>query len=64
LKEYKCSICNDDGKCLNSPNHPEYEKYYDEEDMLDYLNCWGYIRFNQPEEYQNHLNRKYRKEKK
>ena len=61
-KEYECSICKDDGKCINSPSHTEYEKYYDVDDWLDYLSCWGYIRFHQPEEYQKHLDKKYGKE--
>lgn len=60
-KVYQCSICKDDGKCLNSPSNPNYK--YDEDDMLDYLLCWSYIRFNQPKEYKKHLKKKYDKDK-
>ena len=59
-KEYECSICKDDGKCLNSPSNPNYK--YDEDDMLDYILCWSYIRFNQPKEYEKHLETKRKKE--
>ena len=38
-----CSICKDDGGCLNSPSHPNYEEYYDAEDKLSYFNCWNYL---------------------
>ena len=37
-----CEICNDDGKCLDNKNHPNYK--YDPWDDLTYLLCWGYIR--------------------
>ena len=26
LTDYNCDICEDDGKCLNNENHPDYEK--------------------------------------
>lgn len=45
-----CSICKDDGGCLNSPSHPNYEKYYDAEDMLSYFNCWNYLNHKENEE--------------
>ena len=45
-----CSICKDDGGCLNSPSHPNYEKYYDAEDVLSYFNCWNYLNHKENEE--------------
>ena len=41
-KYEKCTICNDDGKCLNNPSNPNYE--FDPWDYLTYLFCMGYIR--------------------
>ena len=45
-----CSICKDDGGCLNSPSHPNYEEYYDAEDKLSYFNCWNYLKHKENEE--------------
>jgi hypothetical protein len=43
----KCTICNDDGKCLNNPSNPNYE--YDPWDDLTYIYCMGYIRYKEQE---------------
>ena len=60
LKQYQCSICKDDGKCANSPSNPNYD--YDADDWLTYVLCWSYIRYNQPKEYEQHLEKKRLKE--
>jgi len=62
LNKDKCSICKDKkGKitnqfCFDNPKHPTYKERYDCWDGLTYLDCWGFIRFNETkEEYNNRI---------
>ena len=42
-QKYKCSICKDDGKCLNSESHKDYEKNNEDFFGTDYLDCVDYL---------------------
>ena len=44
-KEPECSVCMDDGKCLNSPSHKDYKKNNAEpfsSTETDYWDCVNY----------------------
>ena len=42
-QKYKCSICKDDGKYLNSESHKDYEKNNEDFFGTDYLDCVDYL---------------------
>jgi len=42
-KEPLCSICNDDGKCLNSESNKDYEKNNEDFFGTDYWDCTDYL---------------------
>ena len=39
-KKIECSICNDDGKCLNNPKNPDYDDDWFGSDIYD---CVEYL---------------------
>ena len=39
---YDCDICKDDGKCLNSESHKDYEKNEQWDDPFGYMDCINY----------------------
>ena len=39
---YDCDICKDDGKCLNSESHKDYEKNKQWDDPFGYMDCINY----------------------
>ena len=38
-----CSVCHDDGKCLNNETHVDYEKNNEDFFGTDYIDCINYL---------------------
>ena len=38
-----CKVCNDDGKCLDNVNHPDYKENNQDFFGTDYLDCVNYL---------------------